>query len=172
MGNVRAIITAHNRKILSEYYESKQPKTKKKKRQNDNCNCQKKNSCPLNGQCQTKNLIYKATVTTEKNEVKEYIGSTGNTFKTRFNQHKSSFRTKNKSTELAKYIADLEAGKTKFEIKWNILQKIKINSTTGVNGCTLCNLERLELARADRRKALNKRNELQSRCPHNKGNFF
>ena len=107
-----------------------------------------------------------------KNEVKEYIGSTGNTFKTRFNQHKSSFRTKNKSTELAKYIADLEAGKTKFEIKWNILQKIKINSTTGVNGCTLCNLERLELARADRRKALNKRNELQSRCPHNKGNFF
>ena len=166
MGNMKSIITAHNRKLLSEKNEPQSEKQKK------NCNCQKRRICPLDGECLTENVIYKATVTSEVEE-KEYVGSTGNNFKTRYNQHKASFKNKKtKTTELAKYIGELEDKRIKFDIKWRIMHKIKINSTTGANGCTLCNLERFELARTCKQKSLNKRNEIQARCPHSKSNYF
>ena len=82
-------IMAHNRKIL----EKMKPEEKQRK-----CNCRKKDECPVNGECLATNLIYRATVTT-KEETKYYIGSTGNSFKERYNQHKASFNSKNQKKE-------------------------------------------------------------------------
>ena len=46
------------------------------------CNCQKNKTCPLDGQCQTKSIIYQATVTRHDNNKEEtYVGLTENTFK-------------------------------------------------------------------------------------------
>ena len=46
--NLKRIISAHNNKILRQNNK----KTEK------SCNCKAKNKCPLNGDCQAKNVIY------------------------------------------------------------------------------------------------------------------
>ena len=59
---------------------------KEKKATIKDCNCRVNNKCPFDGYCLKKG-IYKATVLCSKSN-KEYIGSTGVSFKVRFNQHK------------------------------------------------------------------------------------
>ena len=63
---MKQIIQSHNRKLLRTDSTV------------DDCKCLKKNKhkCPLPGKCNTENVIYKATVTSD-NCVKTYIGSTG-----------------------------------------------------------------------------------------------
>ena len=56
----------------------------------DNCNCKNPENCPLSGNCRTKNIVYKADVTS-KHESRVYIGLCETEFKTRYNNHKSSF---------------------------------------------------------------------------------
>ena len=71
------------------------------------CNCQKgPASCPLDGNCQVKAIVYKATVTANDGEVKTYIGSTDRTFKERHYGHISDSRhqEQRKNTKLATYI--------------------------------------------------------------------
>ena len=53
MTNIGNIIKAHNTKILNN---DNRPKAK-------TCNCQRRNDCPLDGQCCTNNVIYTAKVT-------------------------------------------------------------------------------------------------------------
>ena len=62
MSNISSIIAGHNKPLL-------QPKITKY-----GCNCSVKNTCPLQNQCQTLDLIYRADVETEvKHEKKRYI---------------------------------------------------------------------------------------------------
>ena len=81
--NIKKIIQAHNKKIMKK--RTAAPAEQKK------CNCQasRKDSCPLNGNCNQKNVIYK--VTTPDPDPHFYIGVTEN-FKARWNQHKQSFK--------------------------------------------------------------------------------
>ena len=58
------------------------------------CNCGPED-CPVGGSCQTKGVIYKATVTTDENTIFKYIGLTGGPFKDRYRHHQSNFRTRN-----------------------------------------------------------------------------
>ena len=46
---------------------------------------------PLDNKYLIKNIIYKATISSAK-ETKNYIGSTGNTFKSRWYNHNNSFK--------------------------------------------------------------------------------
>ena len=119
-----------------------------------------------------KKVVYRATVET-KEEVKSYVGSAGNTFKERFNGHKSSFnsKTKQNTTALAKYIWTLKNSNTDYKLTWEILRKTRRKFNIR-NGCELCVLEKIEIANAEKVTSLNKRNELQSKCPHYKRLFF
>ena len=59
------------------------------------CNCENIENCPLNGQCLTDNLVYIADVVYndgEEDVQDTYHGSTAGPFKTRWTEHKSSFR--------------------------------------------------------------------------------
>ena len=60
---------------------------------------------------------------------------------------------------------------TKFELKWEILHKggRKYNSKYG---CNLCNLEKIAILNADKNLSLNKRKELQTKCPHYRKMFL
>ena len=70
-----------NRKIIST--TTKQGKT---------CNCRDKKSYPLKGQCLLKVVVYRATIEQKPSKKQDnYIGITENDFKTRYNQHTSSF---------------------------------------------------------------------------------
>ena len=56
------------------------------------CNCRKKDQCPLDGKCLTDEVVYRAAVKqNDEQKIEGYVGITGNSFKTRYNQHKSSF---------------------------------------------------------------------------------
>ena len=161
--NCKQVITSHNKKLLRS--KTDYNTTTKK------CNCRNKKECPLNNNCLEKNIIYEATIISE-NEEKSYVGSTGNTFKSRYGGHKSTFNKKDTNhTALSKYIWKLKDKNIEYEIKWKIIQKTRAIKSTK-NGCNLCNLERLEIAKANKNKALNKRSELKTQCPHYKKQYF
>ena len=104
------------------------------------CNCRQLAHCPLDGNCLKSAVIYQATVATEDNRPAEtYVGLTENSFKTRYSNHKSSFRDPNKrlSTELSKHIWHLKDAKIGFSLTWKILkQAVPFNPAS--NRCNLC----------------------------------
>ena len=99
--NMNSIIKAHNMKVLRKN-ETNHTEPEK------SCNCRDKLTCPDN-KCLTSNVVYKATVNYEDTE-QSYIGMTECSFKTRYTQHKSSFKhSKHRSqTELANHIWSLK----------------------------------------------------------------
>ena len=81
---------------------------------------QKDRECPLNGNCLTKEVIYRANVVEEDGSTSTYTGLTGSTFKERFYGHASSFRNRDEghSTTLSSHIWNLKDAGKKFELKW------------------------------------------------------
>ena len=97
MDNMRSILNKHNASELT-----KQPRTSTTASQQRSCNCQTIENCPLRGNCLNGNLIYQADVTTADNRTAiKYLGMTANPFKTRYNNHKKSFRNAKYSKETA-----------------------------------------------------------------------
>ena len=94
-----------------------------------------------------------------------YIGITENEFKTRYNQHTSSFRLSHKSsaTSLSEQIWKLKENNTDHTVTWKILEKAQ--PYTPITGkCNLCTSEKAYIAYTH--PSLNKRRELFSTCPH------
>ena len=94
---MQSIINKHNNRIMSNTANEEQ---------NQGCKCRNQSECPLQNICETKNVIYKATVTTKNNNIEDssideeeeekvYIGVTENEFKERYTQHKSTFKNQN-----------------------------------------------------------------------------
>ena len=82
-------------------------------------------NCPLNGNCLQSSVIYQATVETNDNKPSQtYIGLTENSFKTRFTNHRNSFKDHKKklSTELSKHVWKLKEANVDFQISWKILK--------------------------------------------------
>ena len=116
MNNVKSIITRHNVRISR--------KNAPQSEDTGSCNC--RNTCPLQEKCKTKDIVYKATVTSSNtNSIKHYIGMTSTTFKERYRNHNRSFNHKKYSndTELSKYIWKLKENKQDFDITWSILKR-------------------------------------------------
>ena len=66
MSNVKSIITKHNAHIAR--------KNKAQDKGTVNCSCSKNAICPLQKQCMTKDIVYKATVTTSNpNTIMNYM---------------------------------------------------------------------------------------------------
>ena len=164
MPNVHQIIATHNKTILKKHSEPTQEEAPRE------CNCRHKESCPLPGKCLTESVVYQATVTREDNLQKEtYVGHTEGEFKTRYNNHTSSFRNlKHKhSTELSKYIWQLKEANIGYSIRWKILKKCKAYSNK-TKRCNLCLYEKFIIIYQPKLSSLNSRNELISTCRHRK----
>ena len=133
MSNIKQSIANHNKAILStETIKEEQIKL---------CNCRNRTLCPLQGNFLQKGVVYQATVT-QTNTMREdvYIGTTENEFKTRYNQHTSSFRLSHKSsaTSLSEHIWKLKENNT---VTWKILEKAQPYSPT-TGKCNLCTAEK------------------------------
>ena len=76
---------------------------------NRKCNCTSTPNCPLNGECLTQCLVYKATSTTSSNSF-VYYGTSEGEFKSRYNNHTKSFRHREymNETKLLKNVWDLK----------------------------------------------------------------
>ena len=156
MSNVNSIISAHNRSILHP------------KQNSFGCNCRVKQNCPLNGECLTPKLVYKAEVTNNVNaEHKFYIGLAETTFKQRFANHTKAFKHSKyeHNTELSKYVWKLKAVDIVPIVKWSILKTV--NSVPKLNNCKLCLSEKLYIIESlGDNDMLNKRSEFVSKCRH------
>ena len=134
MRNILSVIAGDNKSLL-------QPKITK-------CeyNCRVKNTCPLQNQCQTPNLIYRADIENEvNNEKKIYFGLAATTFKERYGNHKKDFSHKQriKNTDLLKYIWSFKDKDLSYSIKWLIVEKV--HGKTKIDLCPLCLAEKLHL---------------------------
>ena len=160
MNNVGSIIRSHNTKVLcpSNNSPSTPPRT---------CNCRRAGECPLNGKCLTECIVYKATVSVPTRPARVYYGLTEGPFKTRFTNHKASFRSEHhrKETELSKYMWELKDCGLEGQVKWEIAKRAAPYKC-GARRCDLCLTEKMVIAAADPTITLNKRSELVSTCRH------
>ena len=130
------------------------------------CNCRSPLECPLDDKCLSQSVVYQCTVHHD-DTTQSYVGVTANTFKSRYNAHKSSFNNKHigHSTSLSKYIWDLKAKNTNLRLKWRILTSASAYCNT-TKRCNLCIQEKLYILYKPLLASLNKRSELFSSCRH------
>ena len=156
--NMYAIISAHNRKVLSE------------KRVDDDvrCNCQPANkpSCPVPGKCCSNKVIYQATVHHTNGSSAEYVGMTEPPFKLRYGNHKKSFQhEKYKSeTTLSSYVWDQGLNPTP-NISWKFLKKCRVYEP-GMRSCDLCLSEKEHIIKNLKKGLINKRTDVGNKCLH------
>ena len=93
--NMSSMIKSHNKKVIN-----------KDVKESKSCNCRVKSECPLNGQCQVTDIIYKCTVLSPDKPNKVYLGTAEGDFKKRFYNHRKSFNDESSAndTTLSKYI--------------------------------------------------------------------
>lgn len=155
MPNIATTISSHNQKVLSGAEERQRL-----------CNCRDKSRCPLSGNCQQQSIIYQATVVTDSRQ-ETYIGLTEQTFKTRYNNHTSSFNNvkyKN-ATELSKYVWELKTKNVSYKLQWKILFRSPAYKPPSKT-CHLCLTEKYCIICRPEWCTLNSRNELASSCRH------
>ena len=157
MPNMMSIINNHNKKLLYPHTNDKDLP----------CNCKNLHDCPLNGKCQTKSIIYKASISAPNSPTQHYFGCCETEFKTRFYNHRQSFNHQEKAnaTELSKTLWKYKDKGIKPLITWSIVCK-SFAYTSGAKRCNLCLAEKLAILQADQRTLLNKRSEFVSKCRH------
>ena len=101
MPNVKTTVEGNSKKILRNSKSTAEAERK--------CSCPKNAECPLDGKCLSKDIVYRAKVTSESGK-ETYVGLTATTFKARLANHRASFRaeTKRNTTELSKHIWTLK----------------------------------------------------------------
>ena len=133
--NFANMIKSHNNRILSKEKTQDQPK----------CNCRQKDTCPLEGHCLDKELIYRCIL--KENTTSDgvnYNGLTENTFKDRFYKHRNSFKYESKanSTELSKHFWEMKRKDIeKPIIHWSVIDHAKPYQN-GSKRCNLCLTEK------------------------------
>ena len=161
MSNVKSIISSHNKAQINE-------PPKQSEETNNSCNCRNKNTCPLEGNCNIRNIVYQAEVTTPQTK-ETYIGLCDTTFKERYRNHVCSFRNERYKnvTELSKHIWSLKERKINYQIKWRKVKQAKSYSNVNKK-CNLCLWEKYFIICQPEMSTLNRRNEMTSTCRHSK----
>ena len=155
--NLGRKISAHNSEILNP------PKIEDQRQ----CDCRKSAECPVQGKCLQEGVIYQATIRRGGGAVDTYIGLTATSFKTRWRNHRSSFKTRNpkNATTLSKHIWKLEDENEQFEVSWKIVSRAKpFNHVTGM--CNLCIREKYFIIFKPEMASLNNRDEIAGPCLH------
>ena len=156
--NMNAVISGHNKKVLSSAVRE----------QRIQCRCRGgQESCPVGGQCETKDTLYSAEVDTEQEGRKVYIGSTANTFKKRWTVHKSDCRLPayEGRTKLSSHIWSLKKKQATYSIRWNLLGKAK-SYTPETRRCALCTAEKTKILHYTEGNLMNVRSEIMNKCRH------
>ena len=133
------------------------------------CNCEDgPASCPVQGSCKTKAVVYKAAVTETVSGKKEtYCGLTCREFKVRFNEHNNDMRKPGNriKTKLSSHAWELKDRGIDYEIKWKLLERAPtFNPVT--KKCRLCLKEKYFIMYRKENSTLNKRSEVFNTCRH------
>ncbi len=111
--NIASVISAHNQKLMRTEPEEA------------GCNCTI-DPCPVEEQCLTQGVVYSGTFSTKDHNY-TYYGSTGNSFKERYNNHKHDMKNEaSAGTTLSNMFWQLKKSPNVKEnptIKWQIIHK-------------------------------------------------
>ena len=134
---------AHNKRILIDQAVNVW------RASNENCNCLRNRVCPFGGNCNYENVIYKAEVLKDGEnlgQVKIYVGLAGGFVKRRLSNHQQSFTNEDKrfSTAISKYVWQLKDRNQNFDIHWTILAQEKLYDRMSKK-CQLCLREKVEI---------------------------
>ena len=141
---MQQIIKAHNAKIVNgKNIIDPNRKT---------CICRQPTKCPLDGNCLSTCIIYKATVSSEKEQV-AYIGLTSTTFKERYYNHNKSFNHEKyeNGSELSKYVWKLRKKNSKLSITLKIISHATTKRRP-TNKCNLCLEEKYQILKHSGKK--------------------
>ena len=158
MPNMAAILSRHNKTILASKNTNVHPL----------CNCRRKAECPLNRDCRKKAIVYKASISTDSNDPpKSYYGCCETEVKSRFYNHRQTFKNKQKryNTELSKAFWEAIDNGRKPHVKWSISARSSTYQPVAARR-NLCLDEKLAILLADPPSTLNKRTELTGKCRH------
>jgi hypothetical protein len=111
----------------------------------------------VEGKCQWAGVTYKGTVSTpDEVRPKEYMGAAATTFKARFANHKTSLKYENckQKTTLSSYYWRKKKEGYSPVVRFEILRRARPYSVE-TGRCGLCVEEKLAIALADGRVALN-----------------
>ena len=164
--NMAQIISGHNKKIIKDFMDKQEQEINPNK-VIKTCSCTRGKTCPLGGKCLTKNVLYKATCTADREPKMEYLGIAATEFKLRFNNYNASFRNEEygQSTTLKTYFWKMKNQGKNPKVSFQLLRVVP--SFTPESGrCALCSAEKLAILKADPRKTLNKRTEIMATCRH------
>ena len=155
INNMSKIIKGHNKKVTSKPHDQR-PKF----------SCRKKSECPMEGNCQVNNVVYKCDETKPLPK-KVNLGLAEGEWKSRFYNHKLSFkphRYSNKTT-LSSYMWHLKSVSSKIpNLKWCVLRCATPYSNISKK-CLLHFYEKLEIVTYQNQKELlNKGSELLCKC--------
>ena len=152
------MVKSHNEKVINK--DVKELKA---------CKCRVKFECPLNGQCQGTNIIYKCTVLLSSNPNKVYLGTAEGDFKERFYNHRKSFNSEASAndTTFLKYIWELkETSRLSPTLAWSIEKNVPPYSNISKK-CLMCLQENFKIIHYPcPEELLNKRSELIFKCRH------
>ena len=163
---MKQVLAKHNKKVMA----ASMPKEDKR-----TCDCpkavQKAGTCPLQGECLGRNIIYQATVTETKTNgekvVETYVGLCSTTWKERQRNHTQSFKhRKHKGrTILSTHIWEVKDRGSSYTISWRILDRgTPFTPVTKV--CNLCTKEKFYIIRRPELATLNVRQEIGNQCLH------
>ena len=96
-----------------------------------------------------------------------YIGLTSTSFKDRWRNHRSNFKTRNpkNSTALSKHLWKLDDENVQYDVSWKIVSRAKpFNHVTGM--CNLCIREKYFIIFKPEMASLNHRDEIAGPCLH------
>ena len=164
--NISQHISAHNKLTLNQHAGAHTP-------QHGGCNCRAGvNSCPLDGKCQERSIVYQAMVARTDNNAnapETYIGLTENTFKNRYSSHLNSFNhSKHRNaTSLSQHVWYLRDQGIPYTIKWKIISKAPAYKPE-LKHCNLCLTEKYFIICHSHLGTLNSRKELLNTCRHRK----
>ena len=159
MPNMAQTISKHNSKVIK----------KNQDRVSYGCNCKRGvASCPLNGACLTKGVVYEATVkNTRDQSIETYTGLTSRRFKDRFYEHTSNSNNpsdKDKTT-LSAHIWKLKSQGDPYTTTWKIIDRGKAYNPSKKE-CQICLKEKYHIMFSSEGASLNSRREIFSTCRH------
>ena len=157
MSNMQNILSSQNKaKLVSEPTNTLSEYT---------CNCQQ-DPCPLQGRCNARDIIYKATIHNTPAE-HVYLGSTSNRFIRRYHIHKGSLTNRNSRnhTALSKKVWQLRDEGRNHQVSFDIFLQSRSASTCEPR-CNLCLAEKRLISGFDHPNFLNSRAEFFSTCKH------
>ena len=160
MPSMAQAISRHNAQLLKG--EEQLPS-------NPACNCRAGvNKCPVQGECQRKGVVYKATVTdTCTGALNTYIGMTGRTFKDRWREHKHDAKSTSgkEKTKLSTHIWEMKDRGAAYETSWELIDRASTYNPT-TKKCLVCLKEKYHIMYSEDPHLLNKRQEVYSSCRH------